>query len=266
MFHNIHKEAADLWKTFLHELMIAANTTKDKNQQKLICHLQTAETNRQCFAITKVILKPHTAGGLTHVLDSTDNGNMWEPITKWEDMENKLHAYSQQHFSQAHGMPYTIAPLKDLLQYNGLTEFGDQVFNRTIPEDLDVPKTTQLLLENQKIALLPNEDTSHLLNFEGLMARFKKWPEKTATSPSGWHLGIYKSLLKDLLEKDDHKKASPKMHGTHVMQSIFTMLQLVVKHTHMFNRWKVIWNMYLKKDLGSPKLSQLQTIHLMEAD
>ena len=87
-------------------------------------------------------------------------------------MENKLLAHSQQHFSQAHGTPYTVAPLKDLLQYNGLTEFSDQVFNGTIPEDLDVPKTTRLLLEHQKSAILPNKDTSHPLNFEGLMARF----------------------------------------------------------------------------------------------
>jgi len=46
MFCDICKEDVDHCKTFLHELMIAANTTKDKNQQKLIHHLQTAETNR----------------------------------------------------------------------------------------------------------------------------------------------------------------------------------------------------------------------------
>ena len=46
MFRDIRQEAADHRKTFLHELMITANTTKDKNRQKLICHLQTAETNR----------------------------------------------------------------------------------------------------------------------------------------------------------------------------------------------------------------------------
>jgi len=80
------------------------------------------------------------------------------------------------------------------------------------------------------------------------------------------HLGIYKSMLKDLPEKNDHKQTTPKMCGTHVMQSIFTMLQLAVKHTHTFERWKVIWNMYLEKDLGQPKLSCLHTIHLMEAD
>jgi len=35
---------------------------------------------------------------------------------------------------------------------------------------------------------------------------------------------------------------------------------------HTFQRWHVIWNMYLKKDLGKPKLTCLWTIHLMEAN
>jgi len=98
------------------------------------------------------------------------------------------------------------------------------------------------------------------------MVGFKKWPERTATSPSGWHLGIYKSMLKDLQTKDDKKENPPKLCGIQVMHSIFAMLQLVVKHTHTFQCWQVIWNMYLEKDVGSPKLSRLRTIHLMEAD
>jgi len=224
------------------------------------------ETNCQCFAITKAILKPHTAGGLTHVLNTNDNGNTWEPVNKCVDMENQLLVHSQQHFSQVHGTPYTTAPLKDLLQYNGLTDFGTQVLSSNLLVNLDVSPTTWLLLKSQQSLIPPDEDTSHPLKFKGLMVGFKKWPEKTAMSPSGRHLGIYKLMLKDLLEKNNHKQTPPKMHGTHVMQSIFTMLQLVVKHTHRFERWKVIWNMYLKKDLGQPKLSHLRTIHLMEVN
>jgi len=75
---------------------------------------------------------------------------------KHEDMENKRLAHSQQHFSQAHGTPYTTAPLKDLLQYNGLTKFGNQVLSGNLPDNLDVSPTTQLLLKHQ---VPPNKDT-----------------------------------------------------------------------------------------------------------
>jgi len=195
-----------------------------------------------------------------------DNGTTWNAVTNQCQRESKLLAHSQTHFSQAHGTEFTTAPLKDLLQYDGLTEFGDQVFQGELPRDLNVTPVTRLLLEHQKSLLNPNEDTTHPLTFKGMAAGFKKWPERMATLPSGQHLGIYKSMLKDLPEKDDHKQDPPKFRGLHIMQSVHALLQLAIKHTHTFQRWRVIWNMYLEKDLGFPKLSRLRTIHLMEAD
>jgi len=181
-------------------------------------------------------------------------------------MEAKLLEHSQWHFSQANGTLYMQTPLHNLLQYNGLTEFGNQVFHGNIPQNLEIDPTTRLLLEHQQSLLEPNEETHLPLTFKDLMAGFKKWPERTTTSPSGWHLGIYKSMLKDLPTKEDAKQNPPKLHGLQVMHSIFAMLQIAVKHTHTFQHWCIIWNMYLEKDIRVPKLSRLCTIHLMEAD
>ncbi len=246
--------------------MVAAKATKNKQRQQLIRHLKTAKDNRRCFALTRAIMKPHSAGGLTHILDTPDQGITWTTIDEKENMEQKLLAHSQNHFSQAHGTPYTTEPLNELLGYDGLTEFGDKVFQGNIPNDLNIPPAAQLLLQHQQSLIEPDEKTDIPLTFDKLMTGFKKWPERTATSPSGRHLGTYKSLLKDLPEKDDSKKKPPKYRGIHVMHSIFALLQLAVRHTHTFSRWKVIWNMYLEKDLGYPKLTRLRTIHLMEAD
>jgi len=38
------------------------------------------------------------------------------------------------------------------------------------------------------------------------MNGIKKWPEKTTMSPSGRHLGIYKTLQQHLKEKDKETK------------------------------------------------------------
>jgi len=96
------------------------------------------------------------------------------------------------------------------------------------------------------------------------MKGFWKWPKRMATSPSGWHLGVYKSLLKDQHHK---KQGEPTMtKGIDIMREIFRLLVLAVKHTHIFEWWKTIWNLYLEKDLGRLHLDQLCTLHIIEAN
>jgi len=51
-----------------------------------------------------------------------------------------------------------------------------------------------------------------------------------------------------------------------MMQMLFNMLYMAVRHTHIYNRWKVIWNMFLKKDIGNPQINRLQTLHIIEAN
>jgi len=96
------------------------------------------------------------------------------------------------------------------------------------------------------------------------MVGIKKWPEQTATSPSGWHLGIYKSLLNDSHHEKPGEPITTK--GIDIMQDIYQLLVLAVKHTHTFQCWQTIWNMFLKKGIGNPRLDWLQTLHLIEAD
>jgi len=96
-----------------------------------------------------------------------------------------------------------------------------------------------------------------------LIQGFKKWPEKTSMSLSGHHLKIYKSLLKDFLPQPNTNDPKPPehMYGSELMQSIFQMLYLAIHHTHINNHWKVIWNMFLEKDIGNPQINRLHTPH-----
>jgi len=147
------------------------------------------------------------------------------------------------------------------------------------------PATTLLLKYHQQVTL-PRYNPHHPLNYEELKNEFCKWPEQTSTSPSGHHLGIYKSLIKDV-QDPKKKKDSTKTNNNHktpsnhndttppntgpknseaMMHLIFDMLQLAVTHTHTFKRWKVVWNLFLEKDPSTPKINQLRVIHLMEAD
>jgi len=103
-------------------------------------------------------------------------------------------------------------------------------------------------------------------DFDTLMKGFKKWPERTTTSPSGRHLGVYKSLLKDYPPKDPPPNQPPRTHGIEVLKCVFRLLQLALRHVHVYKRWKTVWNMYLEKKPGHPSIDSLCTLHLFEAD
>jgi len=227
--------------------------------------LKHVEENRRCFQAVKIFIKP-TNGGLTHVIiPSTTTQDQWETITDVTRMEHLLLQQSRTHFSQAHGTPYTVPPLTDVLKPNGLSSFGDRILaGEPIPQELPIADDTRLLLQHQHSLLPPTVPTNKPLEFEALMAGFKKWPERTTTSPSGHHLGVYKSLLKDRHTEKPGEVPQPK--GIDIMHDIFRLLELSIKHTHTFQRWRTIWNMYLEKDPGKPKIHRLRTLHLLEAD
>jgi len=50
------------------------------------------------------------------------------------------------------------------------------------------------------------------------------------------------------------------------MQLIHKLLVMAVRHCHTYERWNTIWNFFIEKDPGSPKIDHLCTLHLVEAD
>jgi len=263
-FRIIQQQAKQKREEFLTSLLQAAGNTNDKKWKQLISHLKRVEENRHCFALTKTFIRPHSAGGLTNICVTDDGGTMWQPITNIPTMENHLLQHSQAHFSKAHGAPFTQELLKSLLQYDGLTPFVNDVFHgRPISPDLNKPPMTQLLLEHQKGQLQPNETPKHELQFDSLMQGFKKWPERTSTSPSGCHLGIYKSLLKDSQHPQKKKNPNPRENLWHTNDA--DDLQHVVygctTHPHvrpLEGRMEYV----LEKDIGNLQINRLRTLHI----
>jgi len=265
---DIRRDALNRRKQYLNDLLTAATVTKNKDRKKLIWGLKQAEDTRRCFAMVRAILRPTTPGGLTYLkLPPTPNNNDGTTIYDTKLMEHHLLNHSRQHFRHAHGTPYMVPPLSDLLGFDRLTPFGDAIFRGDpIPNHIPIDSATRLLLMSQRSLLKPNEQSKHPTDFESLMKGFKKWPERTTTSPSGRHLGIYKSLLKDHPPKDPPPDLPPRTYGIDVMRCVYHLLQLTLKHVHVYERWKTVWNMYLEKKPGNPMIDSLRTLHLFEAD
>jgi len=185
--------------------------------------------------------KPKSAGGLAYLLETDTTTQQTTTILDHDEMEKTLLDYSCTHFATAQGSPFTVAPLSNLLQYDSLTMFGDKILHGHVHLDrLPFNEPTQALLQHLQDKS-SDEKRRHPLVYEELQIGIKKWPEKTTTSPSGYHLGIYKSLQCHVISKEDQNslltQPTPDIitQGCDVLYLIFDIMSLALRHTYTLN-------------------------------
>ena len=113
------------------------------------------------------------------------------------------------------------------------------------------------------VAAAPPIDTT--LTLQDVKDGFRIWAERTSTSPSGRHLGHYKTLLAPTGLPPDSK--DPIVGFGDRMMSIHTkLLNLAILTGYCFECWIYVVNCWIEKEAGRPKLDRLRIIHLYEAD
>jgi exonuclease III len=162
------------------------------------------------------------------------------------------------HYSQAKETPFGQEPNRTLLGPDGTSDFSEAVLNGTyrslLNPDTVSPETFLMLDQLQRTDVPP---ISPDITFADFTEGIRKWPERTSTSPSGRHLGHYKSPL---LRAATDPRANDIMHVHH------TMLRLAVLRACPFERWCADLEVMLEKDPGKPYLHRLRIICLYEAD
>jgi len=177
-------------------------------------------------------------------------------------MEDTLLEFSNTHFAKAEGTPFTTEPLSCLLEYDGLTAYGTKISQGRPQFDRhNFDESTKVILENLKQKVQPGNDITHNLDYDGLMNGIKKWPERTMTSPSGQHFGIYKTLRKHVLEKPKKKCGEPeppppeRIHQGHdIMFLIFDIMSITLHHAYPLKRWQTVSMIFIEKELGNPDI------------
>jgi len=217
-----------------------ALAAKQQNKSQALKYLIRPEHNQQCYAQFCQHTKPKSAGGLAYINIMNADG-ITTPILEQEELETTLLEHSQTHFAQVEGSPFTVKPLSRLLQYDGLTKFGNGVTEgRPIGGIHNFDEPTKAILSNLKWKI-PHDKASHPLNYATLLERIKKWPENTTMSPSGCHLGIYKALGKHVVQKEKNtptksSEAPPSSlaitQGRDILYAIFDIMLLAICHEY----------------------------------
>ena len=109
--------------------------------------------------------------------------------------------------------------------------------------------------------------------FEDFIKAFLHWDEKTSTSPSGRHLGLYKSLVTAHCDSgsefDDaatSQDISTKIQASEILHAIHSVATSVAERGMYLARWIYVLNVMFYKKAGVLELNELRVLHLFEAD
>ena len=182
------------------------------------------------------------------------------------------------HFSQATGTPFTIDPLLTVVGEDGTTAGADKILDGTYDiGSLDLPtEAARDLLKRLGEQFLPEgcelKDEDLMIDKTKVFGWFKHWKLRTSTSPSGMHLGLWKSAIgvvfpdkKDEISEDDPGPQKP-TNNEEILGWVADYLELVRTTGVIPRRWQQTVNLMLEKIPGKPFLPKIRIIHILEAD
>ena len=195
------------------------------------------------------------------LIPSTTKHNEWTHITDLKEIHDAINKHSQQHFSQAHGTPPTTQPLLDILG-DGPSEKQDRILSGQVNLPPDIGPTTRQFIRNLKQEIpIPIEST--IIAVAEVKQAFKKWREKTTTSPSGLHLGHYKALLSNDGKHYDTINPDP---ADKIWQIITLIINTTIHIGQAPPRWHIVHQLLLQKINGNKQINKQRRVNIYESD
>jgi endonuclease/exonuclease/phosphatase family metal-dependent hydrolase len=284
---HVRAHAAAERQTFLHQLKertALRKTPKDTEAHQALKCIERQLHSRQQFHKIRNALDPQTHQTLTKILvtktevylNPRSGEQLHRETTALVDTRAELEAAilsrNQQHFAQAQGTPFTILPLKALGSHQDFdvlqTPDGEPV---TLPPG-SFQETTTVLAILHEASNHPPPSWVATISFDDFIKGFLKWKESTSTSPSGRHLGIYKTLVTVYLnssgEFDDTDEGTmpTKYKAERVLGLIYGLATTAARLGFYLQRWTKVINVMIYKEPGNFNLDKLRVIHLFEAD
>jgi hypothetical protein len=271
IIRHINKNAWEHRQEFLIRLHHRYTILGETEKAKIVMRIQKAERKDHCFYVCKKINKPTSEeGGLTHILvqhPTTDTR-----IDDKDEMIATLHARNVIHFSQAKNTPCATGEISRLLTKTGIGTFTSNALKQ---EQLQQP--TQMIQDIYEDMKRKRPTMSDYMPLQSMIQGFGKWRERTSTSPSGKHLGIYRTLTKaykgSYNMRPDSKEKIELGKPTTIQTTALTALKiqnkiinLAISQCHSLERWKTIHNIFIEKIKGTPRIEKLRVIHIYEAD
>ena len=185
-------------------------------------------------------------------------------ITDGPTIENLILNRNIRHFRQAETTPLATPEVIRKIGFGADTDRAEKILEGIDdPTDITDDEWSRYLLTSMK---RHSKELVIKITEEKMMNKYKRWKERTSTSPSGRHLGHFHSLFRPMKAKDDKDRERLEDIRIAIIELHATMLQTAYDNEHVYKRWEYILTCMLGKDSGIPRIHRLRVIHLYECD
>lgn len=244
-----------------------ATMTVSRNKARIVWRTIDGETVRNIFREIRRTVKPFTASSLSkilvplgsstfdqqddeassayHILRNRDPSELlWDTVIDRSQMESHLLKYNRDSFRAASESPLGNGLLYDAITFSGLSLSSDKILAGMPP--CKWSHEDQALREFLAPLTIPQSvhEEGHIkteISHEDVRKGFQSWRETTSTSPSGRHLGLYKSEIQDPALLDCFVK----------------FMNISIGSGICIPRWSQAVNVLIEKDVGRPRINRL---------
>ena len=210
---------------------------------------------------------PLTSSSEVIGLSDPKTATQWTTISDPKHIEYYLLLRNRLHFGQAHGTPFTVEPLQSQINWGATTPSSDDILSDQFVTDTHLDNLTISVIRQCRRSA-PGDLTPPLLSADEFKGKIKVWNEATTTSPSGRHLGVYKSLYSRgvyfPLSSEDALRLQSQQEDIRTL--MLSIINYCIRTGHVLTRWKQITNVMIFKEVGNYKIHKLRIIHIYEAD
>jgi hypothetical protein len=252
-----------------------ATMKESRRKAAIVRRTIDGETVKKKFREIRRTVKPFTASSLSkifvpltssvsdqadeeqtayQILERVDPSEiLWETVIDQSQMEAHLLKYNRESFRAASESPLGNGLLYDAITFSGLSLASDKILEGMTPcawSNDDHALREFLASFSIPTSVHERGQITTEISHDDVLKGFQSWRESTSTSPSGRHLGLYKSEIQHPILLDCFVK----------------FMNISIGSGISIPRWSQAVNVLIEKDAGRPRINRLRIVHLFEAD
>jgi hypothetical protein len=257
VLRKVQQNATMIRNAFLDDRAEHLANTRNIQKEVALRELIRAERQSTIFKRLGIWMKGTQQTSLDRIL-TPDNPNdlpntTWTTIVESQAMFEVLTTAGQEHFAQAANTPFVTGPIASQFGPFANNEYCEAILNGTydvteLEEIIEVKDIIQGMRYPDPTSPTPTIDTTITIeNFSEAIAHTR---ERTSSSPSGRHYGHYRALLRD----------------KNILGLIAAIANFCFQWGKTLKRWEKVTQPLIPKDPGTPRITRMRRITLIEAD